>query len=242
MKNTVIIIPARLAAKRFPNKPLALIKGIPMIVHVLNRAKETKIEKIAVATPDSEIIDVVEKNGGQAIFTKDTHTSGSDRVHEAYIKNFSSSADLIINVQGDMPNINPSSILHLEKHMKKSNCEIGTLAIDLQKEEIHNPNVVKVQVDEKMTTGNFLLAKDFFRKKKDLKNEKIYHQIGIYAFTKDALTKYVKLPKSKLEKDRDLEQMRAFENNMKIRVSLSDSNPVSVDTQEGLKKLIATMN
>ena len=242
MKNTVIIIPARLAAKRFPNKPLALIKGTPMIVHVLNRAKETKIEKVVVATPDSEIIDVVEKNGGQAIFTQNTHTSGSDRVYEAYIKNFSSNADLIINVQGDMPNINPSSILHLEKHMKKGNCEIGTLAINLQKDEINNPHVVKVQVDEEMTTGNFLIAKDFFRKKKDLKNEKIYHQIGIYAFTKDALTKYVKLPKSRLEIDRDLEQMRAFENNMTIRVSLCDSNPVSVDTQEGLKKLIETMN
>ena len=140
-----------------------------------------------------------------------------------------------------MPNIDPESISKLEKHMRKNNCDIGTLASILEKNEIMNPNVVKVQVDEDMTISNFLVAKDFFRIKKDLKNEKIYHQIGIYAFTKDALTKYVKLSRSKLEIERSLEQMRAMENNMKIKVGLCHSKPLGVDTVEGLKKATESM-
>jgi len=241
MKNTVIIIPARLAAKRFPNKPLAKIKGLPMIVHVFNRAKESNIGEVVVATPDNEIFEVVEKNGGYAVLTQFDHQSGSDRVYEVYQKKFINKAEIIINLQGDMPNIDPESISKLEKHMRKNNCDIGTLASILEKNEIINPNVVKVQVDEDMTTSNFLVARDFFRIKKDLKNEKIYHQIGIYAFTKDALTKYVKLSRSKLEIERSLEQMRAMENNMIIKVGLCDSKPLGVDTVEGLKKVDVSM-
>ena len=241
MKNTVIIIPARLAAKRFPNKPLAKIKGLPMIVHVFNRAKESNIGEVVVATPDNEIFEIVEKNGGYAVLPQFDHQSGSDRVYEVYQKNFVNNAELIINLQGDMPNIDPESISKLEKHMRKNNCDIGTLASILEKNEIMNPNVVKVQVDEDMTISNFLVAKDFFRIKKDLKNEKIYHQIGIYAFTKDALTKYVKLSRSKLEIERSLEQMRAMENNMKIKVGLCHSKPLGVDTVEGLKKATESM-
>ena len=241
MKNTVIIIPARLAAKRFPNKPLAKIKDIPMIVHTFNRGKESKIGEVIVATPDPEIVEVVEKNGGPAILTENSHPSGSDRVYEAFKKNFINSSDLIINLQGDMPNINPSSILQLEKHMRKSNSDIGTLASNLEKKDINNPNVVKVQVEEDMKMSNFLVAKDFFRIKKDLINKKIYHQIGIYAFTKDALTKYVKFSRSKLEIERNLEQMRAMENNMIVKVSFCDSKPLGVDTMEDLKKVALEM-
>jgi len=241
MKNTVIIIPSRLGAKRFPNKPLAKIKGLPMIVHVVNRAKESQVGEVIVATPDNEIVEVVEKNGGQAILTQPDHPSGSDRVCEVYLKNFKNDTDLIINLQGDMPNINPNSILKLEKHMRKNDCDIGTLASILEKNELADPNIVKVQVDQDMTISNFLDAKDFFRTKKDLKNIKIYHQIGIYAFTKDALTKYVKLARSKLEIERNLEQMRAMENNMIIKVGLSDFNSLGVDTEEGLQKVIKAM-
>jgi len=242
MKNTVIIIPARLAAKRFPNKPLAKIKGLPMIVHTFNRGKEAKIGEVIVATPDPEIVEVVEKNGGRAILTQNDYSSGSDRIYEVYKKNFSDSSDLIINLQGDMPNINPSSILQLEKYMRKYNSDMGTLAAHLDKNEIDDSNIVKVQVEEDMTFGNFLKAKDFFRIKKDLGNQKIYHHIGIYAFTKDALTKYVKLSRSKLEIERGLEQMRAMENNMIVKVSLCDSKPLGVDTEENLKKINLEMN
>ena len=135
-----------------------------------------------------------------------------------------------------MPNIEPNSILKLENLMRENNCPIGTLASLLDKNEIYDENVVKVEVIQNLRKDVFLEAKDFFRIKKDLKNEKIYHHIGIYAFTKDALTQYVKL-KSQLEIERKLEQMRAMENNMPIKVGFSDSNPLSVDTLEDLKKI-----
>ena len=242
MKNTAIIIPTRLGANRFPNKPLAKINNVPMIVHVLNRAKESQVGEVYVATPDKEIIDIVNDCDGQAILTKNSHPSGTDRVYEAYIKKFENSVDLIINLQGDMPNIKPNSISKLEKLMRANQCDIGTLASSIKnKEEINDVNIVKVQVDDELNSNNFLDAKDFFRKKKGLDNEKIYHHIGIYAFTNVALTKYVKLSRSKLEIERNLEQMRAMENNLVIKVGLSDSAPLGVDTIEDLKKVTKEM-
>tara|TARA_B100000809_G_scaffold249617_1_gene281163 strand:- start:85 stop:816 length:732 start_codon:yes stop_codon:yes gene_type:complete len=243
MKNTVIIIPTRLGAKRFSNKPLAKIKNIPMIVHVLNRAKESSVGKVYVATPDNEISDIVKENGGHAIVTKNNHFSGSDRVYEAYLKSLKEGTDLIINLQGDMPNINPDSISKLEKLMRENSCDIGTLASPIKnKDEIVDTNIVKVHVDEDLKNDNFLDAKDFFRTKINLKNEKIYHHIGIYAFTSIALSKYVKLSRSKLEIERNLEQMRAMENNMSIKVGLSNSTPLGVDTEADLKKVSEEMN
>ena len=244
MKNTAIIIPTRLGAKRFPNKPLAKINNVPMIIHVLNRAKESKIGEVFVATPDDEIFHIVNQNGGRAILTKPDHISGSDRVYEVYLNEIKdNNVDLIINLQGDMPNIKPKSIFKLEKLTRSNDCDIGTLASYIKnKDEIFDPNVVKVQIDQALKDNDFLDAKDFFRTKKDLKNIKIYHQIGIYAFTKDALTKYVKLARSKLEIERNLEQMRAMENNMEIKVGLCDSNPLSVDTLEDLKRVEKEMS
>ena len=243
MKNTVIIIPTRLGAKRFSNKPLAKIKNIPMIIHVLNRAKESSVGKVYVATPDNEISDIVKENGGHAIVTKNNHFSGSDRVYEAYLKSLKEGTDLIINLQGDMPNINPDSISKLEKLMRENSCDIGTLASPIKnKDEIVDTNIVKVHVDEDLKNDNFLDAKDFFRTKTNLKNEKIYHHIGIYAFTSIALSKYVKLSRSKLEIERNLEQMRAMENNMLIKVGLSNSTPLGVDTEADLKKVSEEMN
>ena len=238
MKNTVIIIPTRLKAKRFPNKPLEKINDLPMIIHVINRAREAKIGEVYVATPDNEILQVVEKYGGKAILTKSDHQSGSDRVHEAYIKKLKDDVDLIINLQGDMPNIKPDSIIKLEKLMRSGDCDIGTLASNIKdKNEISDPNIVKVLTDEPLNDDAFLEAKDFFRLKKVLNNKKIYHHIGIYAFTNIALTKYVSLARSKLEIERNLEQMRAKENNLIIKVGLSNSSPLGVDTKEDLIKV-----
>jgi len=243
MKNTAIIIPARLGAKSFPNKPLAKINNVPMIVHVLNRAKESEIGEVIVATPDDEICKIVKENGGEAILTKPNHPSGSDRIYEAYTKNFKKNFDLIINLQGDMPNIKPNSISKLEKLMRNSNCDIGTLASTItDNNDIVNQNIVKVHVNEILQEDVFIEAKDFFRVKKDLNYKKIYHHIGIYAFTNNALTKYVKLPRSKLEIKRNLEQMRAMENNMTIKVGLSNSMPLSVDTEKDLVKISEEMN
>jgi len=243
MKNTAIIIPTRLGAKRFPNKPLAKINGVPMIIHVLNRAQESKIGEVLVATPDDEIFQVVKENGGKAILTKSDHPSGSDRVYEAYVKEMKNNVDLIFNLQGDLPNINSNFISKLEKLMRSNDCDIGTLASPIEdKDEITDMNVVKVEMDEILKDDDFFKAKDFFRIKKDLNHKKIYHHIGIYAFTNIALTKYVKFSRSKLEIERNLEQMRAMENDLIIKVGLCDSNPLSVDTEGDLINVSKEMN
>ena len=242
MKNTAIIIPTRLGAKRFPNKPLEKINNVPMIIHVLNRAKESKVGEVLVATPDNEIFQIVVDNGGKAILTKENHQSGSDRVYEAYIKEIKDCVELIINLQGDMPNIQPDSISKLVNLMQNNDCDIGTLASCIKnKNDIINSNVVKVHTDQVLKNDNFLTVKDFFRIKKDLNNEKIYHHIGIYAFTNIALTKYVKLDRSRLEIERNLEQMRAMENNLIIKVGLCTSLPLGVDTKEDLVKVSKEM-
>ena len=243
MKNTAIIIPTRLGAKRFPNKPLEKINNIPMIIHVLNRAKKSKVGEVFVATPDQKIFDMVKENNGQAVITKKNHISGSDRIYEVYENHLKNNVDLIINLQGDMPNIQPNSISKLEKLMRAGGCDVGTLASNLKNEdEISDKNIVKVHLDQGLKDDNFLNARDFFRMKKDLNNKKIYHHIGIYAFTSDALSKYVKLSRTKLEIERNLEQMRIMENNMVIKVGFSNSCPLSVDTHEDLKKVTLEMN
>jgi len=242
MKNTAIIIPTRLGATRFPNKPLAKINNMPMIIHVLNRAKESKIGEVYVATPDDEIFQVVKENGGKAILTKPDHPSGSDRIYEAYTKELKNNVNLIINLQGDMPNIKPNSISKLEKLMRSNDCDIGTLASSIaDKNEIADMNVVKVEMNEILKGNDFFKAKDFFRIKKDSSHEKIYHHIGIYAFTNIALTKYVKLARSKLEISRNLEQMRALEANLIIKVGLSDTLPLGVDTEKDLETISKEM-
>ena len=242
MKNTAIIIPTRLNAKRFPNKPLEKINNIEMIAHVVNRAKESQVGEVYVATPDDEICSVVHKNGGKAILTNQDHLSGSDRVYEAYLKKLEGKVDLIINLQGDMPNIKPNAIIKLAKLMQKNNCDIGTLASNIiDKDDIINPNVVKVHMEKVLKDDDFTQPKDFFRKKEDLSNIKIYHHIGIYAFTSNALAKYVKLKRSKLEIERNLEQMRAIENNLILKVGLCNSNPLGVDTKEDLIKISKEM-
>ena len=242
MKNTAIIIPTRLGATRFPNKPLAKINNMPMIIHVLNRAKESKIGEVYVATPDDKIFQVVKENGGKAILTKPDHLSGSDRVYEAYMKELKNNVDLIFNLQGDLPNLKSNSILKLEKLMRSNGCDIGTLASPIvNKDEIADMNVVKVKMDAILKDDDFFKAKDFFRIKKDSNHEKIYHHIGIYAFTNIALTKYVKFARSKLEIQRNLEQMRALEANLIIKVGLSDSLPLGVDTEKDLETISKEM-
>ena len=234
MKNTAIIIPTRLRAKRFPNKPLVKINDVPMIIHVLNRAKESKVGEVFVATPDVEIYEVVKQNGGKAILTRPDHLSGSDRVYEAYKKELQNDVDLIINLQGDMPNIQPKAISNLVKYMSKDKCDIGTLASEIKlKSEMDNPNVVKVAVAGTLSEKIFLNAVDFFRTNLYSKL-KVYHHVGIYAFTNKALIKYVSLKRSNLELERNLEQLRALENKMSIHVGYIDSCPLSVDTEEDL--------
>ena len=240
MKNTVVVIPSRLGAKRLKGKPLMHIKGIPMIIHVLKSASKTGAE-VYVSTPDKEILEVVHKHGGNGILTGD-HPNGTCRVWETFKMIKNENVDLIMNMQGDQVMLSPRSISKLEKLMREHKSPIGTLASKLNKDEINDRNVVKVEVETDLKEDSFLKAKDFFRIKKDSNHEKIYHHIGIYAFTNIALTKYVKLARSKLEIQRNLEQMRAMENNMVIKVGLSDSTPLGVDTEEDLIKVSEEMN
>ena len=243
MDKTVIIIPSRLDAVRLPNKPLELINNKEMILHVYEAAQKTNTEDVYVATPDRKILDVVIKNGGKAILTDVNHETGTDRIYEVFKKNLNSEPDLIINLQGDMPNIDPQAITNLVSYMSEGKCDIGTLASTFSSEaELADENNVKVATKNKLKINQFDQAIDFFRK--DTKQyENYFHHIGIYAFTNKALVRYVGLKRSKLELERKLEQLRALENSMSIHVGYINSSPLSVDTKSDLmevKKIMET--
>ena len=177
------------------------------------------------------------KNKGKSILTSINHQTGTDRVYEVFKGHLNSEPNLIINLQGDMPNIEPQSISDLINYMQKGNCDIGTLASSFSSDnELADENNVKVAVKGQLIAGKFSEAIDFFRVDKK-KYENFHHHIGIYAFTSASLSKYVKLARSKLEIERKLEQMRAIENNMVIRVGFSDTTPLGVDTEKDLQKI-----
>ena len=235
MTKIAIIIPSRLDAQRLPNKPLKLIKNKEMILHVFDIAINANEGDVIVATPDQKIIDVVKNHGGRVEMTSNNHKTGTDRIYEVITKNFDKNLDVIVNLQGDMPNLNSSAIKKLIEHMKKNSCDIATLASKIEKkEELKNPNICKVTTNKLIKENEFASALDFNRILDSSVNKNIYHHIGIYAFTNKALIKYVSLKRSKLEIDRKLEQMRALENSMKIDVGYIDSCPLSVDTEEDL--------
>ena len=237
MNKTAIIIPSRLDAIRLPNKPLKLINNKEMILHVYEAAMKANAGEVYVATPDKKIIDAVKKIGGNAILTAENHQTGTDRVFEVFKKNLNANPNIIVNLQGDMPNISPETINNLVDYMNKGHCEIGTLASKLSSnEELHDENVVKVLVKEKLKTSMYVKAIDFVRLK-NIQEHQAYHHIGIYAFTNKALIRYVSLKRSKLEIERKLEQMRALENSMTIHIGHINSSPLSVDTANDLAEV-----
>ena len=236
MEKIAIIIPSRLNAERLPNKPLKLINNKEMILHVYNIAKLSNVGEVIVATPDQEILDLIKLHNGQAVLTSDKHQTGTDRVFEVFKNTLESRPEVIINFQGDMPNLNSDSIKDLVEHMKKNLCDIATLASNIESEyEKKDPNVVKVVSSHEIKNKTFSKALDFFRTYNKSSSKLIYHHVGIYAFTNKALIRYVGLKRSKLEKKRKLEQMRALENQMNIDVGYIDSCPLSVDTESDLK-------
>ena len=236
MEKIVIIIPSRLNAERLPNKPLKLINNKEMILHVHDVAKSSNIGEVIVATPDQEILDLIRTHNGQAILTSDKHETGTDRVYEVFENTLKSKPEIIINFQGDMPNLNPDAIKNLAAHMKKNLCDIATLASSIENNiQENDPNVVKVITDHEIKNKIFSKALDFFRSSDKTLNKQTYHHVGIYAFTNKALRRYVSLKRSKLEIERKLEQMRALENQMKIDVGYIDTWPLSVDTETDLK-------
>ena len=234
MNKTAIIIPSRLEAVRLPNKPLELINNKEMILHVYEAAKKTNSGEVYVATPDQKIVDVVTRSGGKAILTSIDHQTGTDRVYEVFKDKLNSEPNIIVNLQGDMPNIDPKAIKHLVSYMSEDKCDIATLASSFKSaSEIDDENNVKVTVSKKLLDNQFSQATDFFRTDTK-KHENYYHHIGIYAFTNKALVRYVSLKRSKLELERKLEQLRAVENSMTIHVGFIDSCPLSVDTKNDL--------
>ena len=235
MKNISIVIPSHLHAKRLPNKPLLLIDQEPVIVHVWRQAKKSNIADVWVATADQAIVEAIEKVGGKAILTSKDHSNGSDRIFEA-IETFNVKPDVIINVQGDMPLINPEAINLLADYMQNNNAPMATLASQISNEDITNPNVVKVQTADKLSSHHFHAAINFYRKQNN-EQKNIYHHVGIYAYQYNILKQYVHLQKTKNELERSLEQMRALDNNISIHVGFISDYPLGVDTQEDLDKI-----
>ena len=231
---TLIVIPVRMASRRFPNKPMAMIKGKPMIQRVWEQAVSSAIGDVIVACSEKEVQDHITSLDGKAELTDPDLPSGTDRVYAAIQQHSNiNQYDSIINLQGDMPNLDPDNIKNLDYLMRKYKYDIGTLASRFQNaEELQNRNIVKVETFEKLDYSNFLKTKYFFRKTINTNKENIYHHIGIYAFSKNALSRYVKLSRSKNEIERKLEQMRALDNNIEIRVALSKSFPLGIDTEE----------
>ena len=233
MKN-LIIIPSRLESSRLPNKPLADINGEPMIAHVYKRAKEANIANVIVAAGNVEIKEAIEAIGGEAILTSPDHESGSDRIFEALnIYDKESKFDNIINLQGDLPNINKDALFRIISLLELNDADISTLGVKISsEEEFLNPNIVKAYI-KNISESNYV---DDFDRRFDIgKEEFLYHHVGIYGYKRKALEAFVGFDQSKAEIERKLEQMRAIENGMKIVLGLIDELPISVDTQEDLE-------
>jgi 3-deoxy-manno-octulosonate cytidylyltransferase (CMP-KDO synthetase) len=230
----IIIIPSRLASTRLPNKPLAIINGKTMIQRVFEQAKKTNISDIIIATDSELISNEITKFNGNYIMTDSALPSGTDRIYSAF-KKLNQDFDIIVNLQGDLPNIDPSVINSCIELVKNSDCDIATVASIIQdRSEITNPNVVKIAIAQNQQALYF--SRSAIPHSKNL-DQTYYHHIGIYAFKKSAIEKFVKLSPSPLEKQESLEQLRALENNMKIFVKIVDSHPLSVDTLQDLTNI-----
>jgi 3-deoxy-manno-octulosonate cytidylyltransferase (CMP-KDO synthetase) len=233
--HTLVLIPARMAATRLPGKPLLDIAGLPMIVQVLRRAEAAQIGRVAVATDTAEIAAAVTSHGGEAVMTRGDHPSGSDRIFEALGKlDPRGRIERVINLQGDLPTIPPQDIRAALMLLEDSRVDIGTLAAEIRKDEEHNtPSVVKL-VGSPLGDKR-LRALYFTRATAPYGDGPRYHHIGLYAYRREALERFVKLPPSVLETRERLEQLRALEAGMRIDAAIVDSVPLGVDTSEDLE-------
>ena len=237
-ENTAIIIPARLASTRLPNKPLLPINGKPMILHVWERAKAAELGEVIVATDSQEIRDVISFAGGICELTNEYHQSGSDRIFEA-LENFDSGNqfDYIINLQGDLPQINRECLVAVLNLLIDEVVDIGTLACEMTNpDEINSTSIVKAIADINSAT-QIGQAINFTRNAETSINGNYLHHIGLYAYTRTALAKFVQLPHSTREKEEKLEQLRALDNQMRIGIKVIDFLPLGVDTPEDLEKM-----
>ena len=235
MPNAIVLIPARLASTRLPGKPLADLNGAPMIVHVFRRAHAAAIGDVVVATDSEAVAAAVEKAGGRAVMTRGDHVSGSDRIYEALeAVDPEHSVDIVVNVQGDLPTLAPKDLAAALTPLKDAAVDIATLAAEIKTNaERTNPNVVKV-VGSQVSPGR-LRALYFTRATAPSGDGPLYHHIGLYAYRRVALERFVKLPPSPLEQRERLEQLRALEAGMRIDVTIVDTVPLGVDTSEDLE-------
>jgi 3-deoxy-manno-octulosonate cytidylyltransferase (CMP-KDO synthetase) len=234
MSSPIVIIPARMASTRLPNKPLALIHGEPMIAHVWRRAVEADVGPVLVAADDLRIIEAVEAVGGRAILTRPDHASGSDRIFEAVgAVDPDRRHSIIVNVQGDLPTIAANAVRAAIAPL--ADADIATLATPITRpEERDDPNIVKA-IGTEIAPGR-LRALYFTRATAPWGEGPILHHIGLYAYRREALARFVALPSSPLEKRERLEQLRALEAGMRIDIALVDTAPLGVDTPGDLER------
>ena len=240
--NPIIVIPARLGSTRLPRKPLAEIAGRPMIAHVLARAAEARIGPVVVACAEREIADAVERAGGRAVLTRPDHPSGSDRIHEAVERvDPERHHDVVVNVQADFPTLDPQTIRDALAPLAEPHVDIATIAYAIRDEaERANPNVVKAVAG--FAAGSPIARALYFSRLPVPHGAgDHYHHIGLYAYRRAALDRFVTLPPSVLEKRESLEQLRALEAGMRIDVALVDTVPFGVDTPADLARARAIL-
>ena len=235
--NPIIVIPARMASTRLPGKPLADIAGLPMIVQVAQRALEAACGPVLVAAAEQEIVDACAAHGIEAVLTDPDLPSGSDRVWQALqMRDPDGVFDVILNVQGDLPTLDPGDITAAMAVLENPDVDISTLVAEIRvEEERTNPNVVKAVVAE---NGRALY---FTRATAPTGDGPLYHHIGLYGYRRAALGRFVELPPSSLELREKLEQLRALENGMRIDVAEVSSIPLGVDTPEDLERARAVL-
>jgi len=235
MADPIVVIPARMASTRLPDKPLADICGEPMIVHVWRRAIEAKVGPVWVATDSPAIAEAVEKAGGSVAITRSDHASGTDRIQEAARTiDPAGAADVVVNMQGDLPTLEPDSLAAAVALLRDDAVDIGTLAAEIREDrERTDPNVVKVVGTP--VGPDRLRTLYFTRSTAPSGDGPLYHHIGLYAFRRAALDRFVALPPSPLERRERLEQLRALEAGMRIDAAIVDTVPLGVDTPEDLE-------
>ena len=243
MSDPLILIPARMASTRLPGKPLADIHGQPMIVHVWRRAMEAKAGRVAVAAAEPAIVDAIVRAGGEAVLTDPDHPSGSDRIFEAMRKlDPGGRHDVIVNLQGDLPTLDPQLIGAAMGPLSGAVVDIATLATEIRDAaERTNPNVTKAVV-ALAANGRHGRALYFTRATAPWGDGPLYHHIGIYAYRRASLERFVALPPSPLERREKLEQLRALEAGMTIGVRIVDAVPLGVDTPDELERARQTLD
>jgi 3-deoxy-manno-octulosonate cytidylyltransferase (CMP-KDO synthetase) len=241
-QNTIIVIPARMASTRLPGKPMADIHGKPMIVHVWERAVEANLGHVLVAAAEVSVAEAVRAAGGDAIVTPANLPSGSDRVAAALaLRDAKGQYQYVVNLQGDLPTIDPMSVQRCLAGLTNSQVDISTIAAEIHSEEDRtNPHIVKAIVPLG-PEREVAFARDFVRVLTSDHVSPFWHHIGIYAYRRASLERFVKLPPSPREKERSLEQMRALDNGMKIAVVRVDAIPLGVDTPQDLERARALL-